>query len=267
MEIIPRSRWTTSAPGGAAQDADDQLGIAVHWPGTTADRYGLMRDSQVVSLLNGWRDYHMKVRGWSDIGYNYAIDPDGSIWELRGMNRIGAHSASAENPDANDKWIGVLFILGDREPVTSNMIQAFRWLREQILKRFPRGKLVRGHGQIEGAQTECPGPYVRAVMSQLDDSFEPDGPDSDTEDEMTKEEHELLVKAATQADYATKQLNSVAAGMSMLTSAMIDGTVDITELRKVNAELSGRGEPGLSHGDPTPEPVKKTAPPAKKATS
>lgn len=185
--IIPRARWTKSKPGGAVQDADDQEGVAVHWPGSTTDRYGSMTESRVVSLLNGWRDYHMNVRGWSDIGYNYAIDSDGRIWELRGMNRVGAHSASDENPTANDKWVGVLFILGDEEPVPSIMVQAFRWLRQRILAVFPKGTLVRGHGQIAGAETECPGPFVRAVMGLLDDVPVVGVPSPDSEeDDMEK---------------------------------------------------------------------------------
>jgi hypothetical protein len=173
FSIIPRSRWTSTAPGGATQDADDQQGIAVHWPGSTTDRYGSLPESAVIRLLNGWRDFHVNGRGWSDIGYNYAIDPDGRIWELRGMNRIGAHSASDENPDANDNFVGVLFILGDREQVPSVMIQAFRWLRERILNRFPKGKQVKGHREVPGAQTTCPGEQVMEIMAQLDDEFVP----------------------------------------------------------------------------------------------
>lgn len=175
--IKPRDSWTDTDAGGASQDADDQLGIACHWPGTTADRYGQLREAQVVSLLNGWRNYHVNVRGWSDIGYNYAIDTSGRIWELRGMNRIGAHSASDENPGANDNWVGVLFIVGEKESVPAVMVQAFRWLRTQILKRFPKGTRVVGHRQVKGAETACPGPEVMEVMTQLDDAYTPEKPE------------------------------------------------------------------------------------------
>lgn len=38
----------------------------------------------------GIREYHLSL-GWSDIGYNYVIDTDGSIIEARGRDKVGAH--------------------------------------------------------------------------------------------------------------------------------------------------------------------------------
>ncbi|WP_053203804.1 hypothetical protein [Jiangella muralis] len=52
--------------------------------------------------------------------------------------------------------------------------------------------------------------------------------------------------AADKADYATKQLNSVAAGVSALSKALRDnGVITGAQHTAVNAELSGGGVPGL----------------------
>ena len=51
---------------------------------------------QVPALLRSIYAYHVKARGWSDIGYNYLVDRFGQIWEGRygGIDKavIGAHT-------------------------------------------------------------------------------------------------------------------------------------------------------------------------------
>jgi len=281
--VKQRAEWTASRPGGDIRENDDAvMGIALHWPGTTTNKLGVATDDQVKEWLNNWRDYHVDVRGWSDIGYNLAADQDGRLWILRGVERIGAHAASETNQDANVEWVGILLMLGDQERPSSDMIQAVRWARKNlVLTRYPKAKRVLGHGDVPGAQTACPGPYVREIISMFDD--EPNTEEGGSEvtagqlwgyvnDEFGKEDAYARLRSAQAdakaareaAENSNRQLHSIASGLSMLTAAMIDGTVDITELKKVNAELSGLGGPGLTHGDPTPEtkvtePVKATA--------
>lgn len=73
-------------------------------------------------------------------------------------------------------------------------------------------------------------------------------PPPEGDDEMTPAQAAQLALAAKQADYATKQLNSIAAGISALAKALQDNDLITTdEQRAINAELSGGGLPGLSH--------------------
>lgn len=52
--------------------------------------------SQVPSIIRGIYAYHVKGRGWNDIGYNFLVDKWGRIWEGRygGVDKavIGAHT-------------------------------------------------------------------------------------------------------------------------------------------------------------------------------
>jgi hypothetical protein len=96
---------------------------------------------------------------------------------------VGAHCASKANPDANREYVGVLLLLGDREPLSSAMIRAFRdWYHDQFLPTWRNRHDVRGHGQVAGAQTSCPGPYVRALVGDLTD---PNASQEDDEMELT----------------------------------------------------------------------------------
>jgi len=55
--------------------------IIVHCSATNCPEYG---PKEI-------RDDHMIVRGWSDIGYHFVIDPTGVIHEGRNLERAGAH--------------------------------------------------------------------------------------------------------------------------------------------------------------------------------
>lgn len=157
MASLPRSAWTTTTPRGAALAVARIRGLTPHWPGSTG-RYLTMNRSQVAAALRGWRDFHVRVRGWSDIGYNWAVDGNGDDWELRG-DRVGAHAGAAHNP----VYIGVLFVLGIGEEPNAKMLAAFRRLRARLLKRYPGAVLVIDHGTLPGTSTACAGPGVRGA--------------------------------------------------------------------------------------------------------
>ena len=53
-------------------------------------------EAQVPAILRSIYAYHVKSRGWSDIGYNFLVDRFGRIWEGRygGIDKpvVGAHT-------------------------------------------------------------------------------------------------------------------------------------------------------------------------------
>lgn len=166
-----RKAWTSTRAAGAALASGPILGVSVHWPGTTTRAYGVESESTIANRLRSWRDWHIRGRGWSDIGYNIAIDQAGRVWMLRSTswagNRSGAHSASGSNPGANRQYVGVLLILGANEQPSAAMIEAFRhWRHTHFLPGHGGGKTdLRGHGQVRGAQTSCPGGRARALIA------------------------------------------------------------------------------------------------------
>ena len=166
-----RGEWTSTKASGEALPGTKLRGVAVHWPGTSQDRIGTDK-AAIASRLRHYRDYHVNDRGWRDIGYNIAIDQAGRVWMLRSTewkgNLVGAHCASQANRDANEEYVGVLFLLGDEEPLSDAMVAAFRdWYRNRFLPAYAGRTDVRPHGEVPGAETACAGPYVANRIPDL----------------------------------------------------------------------------------------------------
>lgn len=150
--ILSRSKWTSTSARGTAFNWSRIRGIVAHYPAAGRD-IGVLSQAQEASRLRGWRNYHVSGRGWADIGYNYGIGQSGRIYSLRG-NRAGAHATGH-----NSTTVGVLFIVGDNEPLTQEARNAFKSLRAYLRKKGA-GSGVWGHQQMSGASTRCPGPYI-----------------------------------------------------------------------------------------------------------
>lgn len=160
VKIIPRKEWTTGRTGSNGTYGK-VTAVTCHWPADGVKSHSSSK-AHIKKALQGYRRFHVNSRGWIDIGYNFAIDPAGRVWELRGMRNVGAHAASNANPRANTTRVGVLFIVGSNQQVTDKMWDAFLGLRAAILKVHPSATKIEGHQQVPGAATSCPGPAVMA---------------------------------------------------------------------------------------------------------
>jgi N-acetylmuramoyl-L-alanine amidase len=58
-----------------------------------------------IIVMRSIQDFHMDGNGWSDIGYSFLIGGDGTVFQGRGWDRVGAHA-----PGYNDKSIGISLI-------------------------------------------------------------------------------------------------------------------------------------------------------------
>ncbi|RMD75367.1 MAG: hypothetical protein D6818_01825, partial [Bacteroidetes bacterium] len=67
-------------------------------PTATTFSHMIVHHSASSSTASDWAavvrsiwDFHVNVNGWDDIGYNYLVAPDGTLYEGRGDNVLGAH--------------------------------------------------------------------------------------------------------------------------------------------------------------------------------
>ena len=156
--ILPRTAWTTANNGRAGRSLSPSrvTGITLHWP-TGGNMLGLSKD-QIAAKLRGWRAAHM-AKTWADIGYNYAVDGSGRIWNLTG-NNVGAHAGG--NGSGNTNSVGVLLVIGQSETPNAAMIQGVKELHTELRKSLTKATKVYGHRDWVG--TECPGAAVYAAI-------------------------------------------------------------------------------------------------------
>lgn len=141
---------------------------------------GSNTSSDWAATVRGIWNYHVNVRGWSDIGYNYLIDPNGIIYEGRGDNVLGAHFSAM-----NGATMGVCLLgdyqssLGNGTPSTamvSALVELLSWKecdlsKDPLLSSYHSASSqnlmhVAGH-QDAGTGTLCPGDNVYTLLPSI----------------------------------------------------------------------------------------------------
>lgn len=152
-EIISREAWGARASKGALTPFNNYklTHIVAHWPGDPRN----LADLDTMALIRAWQNYHMGVRGWKDIGYNFIVDQAGKIYEGRGWN-VGGHVLAGQNSIS----VGVVFAVGNNEPMTDAMREAGAWLYDYIENKANSQMTYIGH--CDWANKNCPGPSVLA---------------------------------------------------------------------------------------------------------
>lgn len=142
MKIITRSQWRARAPRSRSTTSwGRRTEFVVHHS-----------DGPVTQTPRAIQDFHMDGRGWDDVGYNFLVDRGGRIYEGRGWLTIGAHATGH-----NTSGIGACVIGRDGADITPEARAAVRWLYEEACRRAGRKLSRRGHGELSGNNTACPG--------------------------------------------------------------------------------------------------------------
>jgi hypothetical protein len=163
--IVTRAQWGARAPKSSIAKTTwpQRTGFAIHHTAGPT--------SQTVRQI---QNHQMDNNGWSDIGYNWLVDQAGKVYEGRsgGWLAIGAHAANQ-----NTAWVGVCWIgtSGNTAP-SDAALASIRWLYHEANRLAGRTLTVRGHGQVPGQSTECPGSRLRAWIT--------DGMPTEQEDDM-----------------------------------------------------------------------------------
>lgn len=100
------------------------------------------------------RSWHVKDNGWSDIGYHWIIELDGSIKAGRPERKSGAHAKGH-----NSTSVGVCYVGGcdadmnAKDTRTESQKETLRCLLKDISNRYPFAEII-GHRDI--SSKECP---------------------------------------------------------------------------------------------------------------
>ena len=101
--------------------------------------------------------WHVKERGWSDIGYHYMVHLDGKVEKCRPLSKVGAHVAGH-----NRGTIGIVYVGGTdaddvkkgRDTRTNAQRVALEELMLTLLEKYPSIKRISGHNDY--ANKACP---------------------------------------------------------------------------------------------------------------
>jgi len=142
MRVVSRAEWGAAPAGSKTRlDAARVSMLVLHH--TTGRYAGPETVRQIQAFHQG------QQRGWSDVAYNFLVAPDGTVFEGRGWDRVGAHARGL-----NSVSLGVAFIGDGRSPVPVEALRAIVALADEADRRFGRLRRV-GHRDV--GSTVCPG--------------------------------------------------------------------------------------------------------------
>ncbi len=134
--------------------------------------------AEVPGIIRSIYSYHVRSRGWSDIGYNFLIDKFGRIWEGRygGVNKavVGAHTLNYNQYSFAASAIGNYDIAQPSQALLNAYASLFAWklgangvsassTKQKIgAKNF---QAISGHR--DAGSTACPGRYLYAKIPQI----------------------------------------------------------------------------------------------------
>ena len=179
-KIISRGEWGAREPKKELNKIEGSLkanysAIAIHHSGNE-DNKPTIKDIQNVE---------MDKRGYDDIPYHFAIDSDGSIYEGRPLDRVGAHI------DGNEKYkntIGIVLLadldennkglesweaaierrLGSGEatiPMVESLVKLVRYLRSEYGIQY-----LGGHDEYDKRRF-CPGNVGLELVEKMRQAF------------------------------------------------------------------------------------------------
>ena len=155
--VIPRSKWTSASPKRWLADPMSTIRhITVHHDAIMPVPSGSYADS--LRRMNLIRRGHLN-NGWADIGYHFAIDPKGRIWQARPLELQGAHVKN-HNPGN----LGIV-VFGNYEKIrpTQATLNSVNQMIAYAMQRFnvPISKV---HTHQELRNTACPGRFLQEQM-------------------------------------------------------------------------------------------------------
>ncbi|RYC11291.1 FG-GAP-like repeat-containing protein [Nocardioides zhouii] len=132
-------------------------------------------EAQVPALLRSIYAYHVKSRGWSDIGYNFLVDRFGRIWEGRygGIDKpvVGAHTLNYNDYSFAMSAIGNFETTQPTDAMLRAYGQLFAWKLSlhgvnpaSTSQTIGRSTFQAINGHRDAGSTACPGKYLYAQI-------------------------------------------------------------------------------------------------------
>ena len=149
VPIVTRSQWGAKPWRSTIYRVpmSEKRYFLVHYHG------GRVRDQHGVEVPRNIEAIHL-ANGWAGIGYNFAVDLDGTVYEGRGWDGVGSQC-----PGFNRSGVGVYVAVGGDQVPTQAALRSVRALRDELVS-LRGGAGVREMGHRDGVATSCPGTFL-----------------------------------------------------------------------------------------------------------
>ena len=132
-------------------------------------------EEQVPAIIRSIYAYHVKSRGWSDIGYNFLVDRFGRIWEGRygGIDKpvVGAHTLNYNQYSFAMSAIGNYDVVQPSDAMLRAYGQLFAWKLSisgvdpaSMSQKIGSKTFAAINGHRDAGSTACPGQYLYAQI-------------------------------------------------------------------------------------------------------
>ena len=171
--VVPRSKWCT-APECTYKGFQS-------YPATHLIIHHTVSSNEITDWAAHIRavwSFHTFTRGWGDVGYNFLIDPNGTIYEghLGGDDAIGTHASEANRGGMGVALMGTFD--GEQPPraMLNALAELLAWKSTKNginlwdasrLPLFSYGHLdLIGHRDVYGTTT-CPGDLAHTLIKEI----------------------------------------------------------------------------------------------------
>jgi hypothetical protein len=135
-------------------------------------------EAQVPAILRSIYAYHVKSRGWSDIGYNFLVDRFGRVWEGRygGIDRpvVGAHTLGYNEYSFAMSAIGNFDVVQPTDAMLRAYGSLFAWKLSlhgvdpaSTSQRIGSRTFAAINGHRDAGSTACPGKFLYAQLPTI----------------------------------------------------------------------------------------------------
>ena len=165
--IIPRSAWAKAGPDLKRVDPMNGVSLITFHHSGDPKPFFETGYAETAAHLEGVREYH-RSKNFQDIGYHFAIDRTGRVWQLRSLAYEGQHVRNGtDGTHWNGHNIGVC-VLGNFDLQTPTQAQKDKIKSFGQLLRKQYGlaaNKVKTHQEL--VTTECPGRGMQPYMVQI----------------------------------------------------------------------------------------------------
>lgn len=136
---------------------------------------GLNASNDWAARVRSIWDYHVNSNGWDDIGYNWMVAPDGTLFEGRGDDIRGAHFCGNNTNTQGVCMLGTYIndMPTDTAMTTLKEYLAWKSANDNIdptdisFHSSSNQNIPHIAGHRDGCSTTCPGDMLYALMPQL----------------------------------------------------------------------------------------------------